>query len=173
MIQEIWDKFKMGYFILYKNTGGIFGDNIVKQQIAFGFSKEDSQYTHVEVSGGEVHSINIAPPTSKLVEINKAHKGEYACLVKFKNSDYEDRLRYKVAYFSATLCNRGYDFQGIFAFLFKWIKQNNRLWFCSEGAAWALQLVFPNALGKTSDKCMPADFLNPLYFEVVWEGVIE
>jgi hypothetical protein len=172
MNQAALDKFKMGYFILYKNTGGIFGNAIVKKQISAGFSKENSQFCHVEVSGGEVHSVNISPPVSKLVNITEAHKGKSFRVVRYRNQNYEDGLRYKVAYFSATLCNKGYDVGGIFAFMFKWIKQNNRLWFCSEGAAWALQMVFPEAIGKVSDKVMPADFTNPLYFETVLEGVI-
>jgi hypothetical protein len=168
------DKFRMGYFILYKNTGGIFGNAIVKRQLVEGFNKEDAQFTHIEISGGEIHSVNISPPVSKLIEITKVHKGEYCRLVKYRNSDYENGLRYKVAYFSATLCNKGYDVQGIFAFLFKWIKQNNRLFFCSEGAAYSLQKVFPDALaGKIPDTVMPADFTNPFFFEMVWEGIIE
>lgn len=163
----------MGYFILYKNTGGIFGDAIVRKQIASGYSKEDAQFCHIEVSGGEVHSVNISPPVSKLVTITEEHKGKTVRLIKFKDQSYEEGLRYKVAYFSATLCNKGYDVKGIFAFLFKWIKQDNRLYFCSEGAAWALQKVFPGAIGWIPDKVMPADFTNQIFFETVWEGVIE
>ena len=172
MTQEQLDKFRMGYFILYKNTGGIFGNGIVAKQEAAGFSQDEAQFVHVEVSGGEIYSVNISPPISKLVDITKDHKGETCRVVRFKDQSYEDRLRYKVAYFSATLCNKGYDVKGILAFLFKWIKQDNRLYFCSEGAAWALQMCFPQAIGKTPDKVMPADFLTPLYFEQVWEGEI-
>ena len=170
--QDILDKFRMGYFILYKNAGDFFGNGIEKRQLAAGFSPENSKYVHIEVSGGENHAINISPPVSKLIEIDKVHKGRQARLVRYKNAIYEDRIRYKVAYFSATLCNKGYDVSGILAFLFKWIKQNNRLYFCSEGATWALQKCFPEALGKLPEKCMPADFTNPEYFEIVWEGEI-
>ena len=70
------------------------------------------------------------------------------------------------------MCNRGYDFGGIFAFVFKWIKHDNRLWFCSEGAAWALSMVFPNALGRKPEECMPGHFLDPKYVEIIWEGEI-
>lgn len=173
MTQEILDKFRMGYFILYKNTGGLFGDAIVKKQLAAGFMPDDAQFVHVEVSGGESYSVDISPPVSKLVKITEAHKGEYCRVVRFKNDYYEKALRYKVAYFSATLCNKGYDVQGILAFLFKWIKQNNRLYFCSEGAVWALQMVFPGVLGITPDKAMPVHFTMQSDFEVVWEGKIE
>lgn len=166
------DEFKMGYFILYRNDKSFFSKGIIARQLAAGFSPEDAQYTHIEVSGGERHSINISPPTSRLIDITEHHKGRYVQLLRFKNEEYEKALRYKVAYFSASLCNKGYDIGGILAFLFKWVKQNNRLYFCSEGAAWALQMVFKDALGKTPDKCMPADFLTPLYFEKVWEGEI-
>ncbi len=171
MTQDILDKFRMGYFILYKSEGDFFGKGITAKQLSAGFSVEDSQYVHIEVSGGETTSVNISPPISKLVDITQDHKGRTTKVVRFKNTDYENRLRYKVAYFSATLCNKGYDFGGILAFLFKWIKQNNRLYFCSEGAAWALQKVFPGILGINPNDCMPARFLGK-EFELVWEGVI-
>jgi hypothetical protein len=173
MIQEILDKLRMGYFILYKNDGSLFGKAIETRQILAGFAPLSACFTHIEVSGGEEYAVNISPPLSKLVKITEAHKGRYAQVVHYKNASYEQALRYKVAYFSATLCNRGYDIGGILAFLFKWIKQNNRLYFCSEGAAWALQKVYPEALGITPDKVMPAHFLNQDLFEKVWEGVID
>lgn len=166
-------KFEMGYFILYRNDGSLFGNAIVKKQLSAGFNSHDAQVTHVETSGGEIHSVNISPPISKLVDITEKHKGRYVYLVRFKNQDYEDGLRYKVAYFSGTLCNKGYDLPGIFAFVFKWVKQNNRLYFCSEGALWALQMgMRQNILNIPPEKCMPAHFLSNC-FEVVWQGLIE
>ena len=166
--------FRMGYFILYKTDNSLFSGAIVNRQIAAGFNAVDAQYTHIEVSGGSEYAINISPPISKLVKITEAHKGRYVSLVRFKNVSYETGKRYKVAYFSATLCNRGYDIPGVLAFIFKWIRQKNRLWFCSEGAAWALSMVFPWAFGDlTPDKIMPAHFLDKDKFEVVWEGIIE
>lgn len=163
--------FKMGYFILYRHDKGLFGNAIKKRQLVAGFSFHDAQYTHIEVSGGEIHSINISPPISKLIDITKIHKNRYVCLVRYKGYN-ENNKRYKVAYFSASLCNKGYDIGGLLAFLFKWVKQSNRLYFCSEGALWALQMVFPGVLDITPDKCMPAHFLNPDLFEVIWEGII-
>jgi len=171
--KNILDIYKMGYVIAYKNDGSLFGNAIVKKQLLAGFSPHDAQITHIEVSGGEVHSINISPPISKLINITETHKGRYAYLLRFKNEEYEKALRYKVAYFSATLCNKGYDFPGILAFLFKWIKQNNRLYFCSEGALWAMQMgCKENILGINPDKCMPAHFFADI-FELVWQGIIE
>ena len=167
------DILKMGYFIVYKSCGGFFSNQIIKRQLAEGFTKEDAQYTHVEISGGEKHSINISPPISKLIDITKIHVGRYAKVMRYKNKDYENGKRYKVAYFSASLCNKTYDVPGVLAFIFKWIKHNNRLFFCSEGAAWALQKVFYKAFhGESPQYIMPADFLNDYEFEQVWEGVI-
>ena len=166
------DIFKMGYFILYRNDKSLFGNGIKAKQISAGFSEGDANYVHIECSGGGEHAINISPPISKLVKITEAHKGRYVKLVRFKNADYEAGKRYKVAYFSAALCNKGYDIPGILSFLFKWIKQNNRLYFCSEGAAWALRMCFPIALGpKENSQIMPAHFLGT-EFDVVWEGII-
>lgn len=168
------DKFKMGYFILYRNDGSMFAKAISIRQQAAGFAPQDACFTHIEVSGGEIHAINISPPFSKLVDITNVHKGRSFRLVRYKNQDYEDRLRYKVAYFSATLCNKPYDFSGILAFAFKWFSHNNRLYFCSEGASFALQRVFPKAFGGISpDKLMPAHFTDSKQFETVLEGVIE
>jgi len=170
------DIFKMGYIILYKNDKSLFGNLIVKKQLLAGFNPEDAQYIHCEISGGEIYSINIAPPLSKLVKINEAHRGRYACLMRYKGYN-EDGKRYKVAYFSAALCaNKPYDVGGVLAFisfLAKWFRQNNRLYFCSEGCATALQMVYPQALGMTPDKIMPANFLNPDDFELIWSGIID
>ncbi len=164
--------FKMGYIILYKNNGNKFGNLIGRQQLRQGFSKENSKFSHVEISGGGIHSINTSPPISKLVEITKTHKGRYARLVRYKDQEYRVFRRYKVAYFSATLCNKKYDFLGVTAFVIKWIKQNNRLFFCSEGVLWSLRKEFPNILeGITPETCMPAHFTTE-EFETVWEGII-
>lgn len=162
---------KMGYFIVYRNEGGIFSDLIERKQRQAGFTPEHASYTHVEVSGGSEYAINISPPLSRLIKITKTHKGRYITIVRYKGYKNKGK-RYKVAYFSATLCNKGYDFPGIFAFLFKWIKNNNRLYFCSEGALWSLKKVFPQMSGNPA-YCMPADFLDPKFFEVTWEGRID
>lgn len=174
MIKEFdLNRFKMGYVLAYKSNGSFFSEMIVNKQYQEGYPLKQSQIVHIEISGGRRHSINIAPPISKLVDITKKHKGQYVYLLKYKNKHYEEKGRYKVAYFSATLCNRGYDIPGILRFLFKWIKQSNRLWFCSEGALWSLQKVYPETLnGSDPSQCMPADFLNNKWFNITWEGII-
>ena len=164
---------RMGYFILYRHNGDMFGKAIEKRQILAGITSENAKYSHIEVSGGGEYSVNISPPVSKLVKITEVHKGRHIRIVRYKNEDYEAKGRYKVAYFSATLCNKGYDIPGILSFLFRWIKQNNRLFFCSEGATWALQKEYPNAFGGIEpNKIMPAHFFGK-EFELVWDGKIE
>jgi len=163
----------MGYVIIYKGDQGKFGKAIVNAQLKAGFTKDEAGYTHVEISGGGKHSINIAPPLSKLIDITKTHKGRYIRLLRYKNDHYEQKGRYKVAYFSASLCNLGYDIRGVLKFIFKWIGNNNRLYFCSEGVAESLQKVYPEALGKKPAKVMPAHFAKSKQFEAVFEGVIE
>ena len=169
------DLFRMGYFILYKRGIGfdLFGKGIEMRQRMAGFKSDNATFTHVEVSGGEVHAINISPPISKLIDITKNHKGRYIRVVSYRNDDYELKGRYKVAYFSAVLCNTKYDKFGIIRFLIKWIKEDNRKWFCSEGAAWALQKVYSEANGNLPPKkWMPADFTKSEWFQTVWEGEI-
>lgn len=162
----------MGYMILYRNDGSKFGRAIQAKQEASGFTNEQACYTHCEISGGSEYSINISPPLSKLVDITQKHKGRYIKIVRYKDKYYEEKGRYKVAYFSASLCNLGYDIRGILHFIFKWIKESNRHYFCSEGAAWALQKVIPNAFdGRQAHRIMPAHFTNK-EFENVWEGIL-
>ena len=164
---------KMGDVIQYRNDGSKFGNLIQKKQINEGFTLDHAQWTHVEISGGGKHSINISPPRSKLVDITKTHKGRYIRIVRYNNEEFKKGKRYKVAYFSASLCNRGYDFGGIFAFAFKWIRHSNRLYFCSEGCAESFKRVFPKIWGKkTPDKIYPADFNETNGFDTIWEGVI-
>ena len=167
------DLLKMGYVLRYKNDGGKFGNIIVKKQLAEGFSPEDACYSHVEISGGEEHTVNISPPKAKHINILEVQKGREIQILRYDNEDFTNGKRYKVAYFSALLANKGYDFGGLGAFMFKWIKQSNRFYFCSEGCAWSFQKVFSNIFGnKTSDKIYPADF-NPKYnFVEVWKGKI-
>ena len=167
------DDFKMGYIIAYKSTGSLFNRLITKRQLQAGFSEEEAQYVHLEVSGGGRHSVNISPPISKMIDITKVHKGRGACLLRYKNDDYEARGRYKVAYFSAALCaNRPYDVSGVLSFLFKWITHNNRLYFCSEGVMAALKMEYPRVMPIPAHKVMPAHFIASKQFEKVWEGVL-
>lgn len=165
-------RIKMGYILAYKGDGGFFSNQIVKQQKNRGLPEFDSQVTHIEVSGGCEHSVNISPPFSKLINITKRHAGRYVFVLRYKNKDYDKKGRYKVAYFSATLCNMGYDIAGVLRFLFKWIKQFNRLFFCSEGATWALQMEYPDVFGgREPYEIMPADFMNR-EFEITQEGYV-
>lgn len=165
---------KMGDVLLYKNDGSKFGNLIEKKQLQAGFIKDHICWTHVEISGGKKHSINISPPLSKLIDITKKHKGRYVRVVRYNNEEFKQGKRYKVAYFSASLCNRGYDFRGIVSFLFKWVKQNNRLYFCSEGCAYSFKMVFNKIFdGRKPDKIYPADFNGLNKFDIICEGTIE
>ena len=164
---------KMGYFLLVRNKGGWFGNKTKKMQCKAGHSEDNSKYTHVEVLGGGPDSMRIGPPRSRRIDITKVYKGRYVRIVKYNNQAYLASKRYKVAYFAATLCNLGYDWRGCLRFIIKWIGQNKKLVFCSEGSAWALGKVFPEFLGsKKPEDFMPADFLQADKFSVEWEGVI-
>ena len=169
------DLLKMGNVIAYKNEGkGIFGKAIVRKQLAKGYSKEDAQYTHVEISLGEQHSINVAPPKAKFIEITKKHAGRYIKILEYKHD--HDNKRYKVAALYAALCsNQAYDIAGILSFIFKWFKQNNRLFFCSEAVTTAYQMVYSDPIpfyGEFPSAIYPADFFLPYFFNVKWQGRI-
>lgn len=164
---------RMGYVLAYKSDGKFFSRMIVAKQLRKGFTKEQAQVVHIEISGGGADSILAAPPRSRRVKITKEHAGRYLYILRYKNEDYEKRGRYKVAYFSATLNNTGYDVLGILGFVFNWIKQSNRLFFCSEGALWSFRKQYSEVLKCIEPhKCMPAQFLSCKTLEVVWQGQI-
>ena len=165
---------KMGYFILFKHQGGLFGNIIVRKQLQVGFTKEHAQFSHIGVSGGGQWLVNVVPPKTKISDITKEYKGRFIRIVKYKGDNYMEKKRYKIAFWAATNCNLGYDWFGVLSFMFKsLINQHKRLFFCSENAAYALQKEYPEAFkGKSPDKIYPADFCNPKYFETVWEGII-
>jgi len=165
------DIFKMGYFILYRNEGGFFGNAIEKTQKQK-FDAEYAKYTHIEVSGGGPWSVAVIPPKTKIVDITKKHKGRYVKVVAFKAEDYKIK-RYKVAFWASSNCNLAYDWFGVARFKFNLLFHFLKKFFCSENTAWALYKEYPNALGIKPEDCMPAHFCNPNYFETIWEGKIE
>lgn len=162
---------RMGYFLLTKHDSGWIGDQIEKEQLRHGFSKEDAKYTHVEVLGGGPNSVRVAPPRTSIIDITKKYKGREVKIVRYSNEEYEKKGRYKVAFWAATSCNKKYDWLGILKFKLKWIRQSKSLPFCSENSLWALQKEYPLAMDRLEPhKCMPAHFNS---FETVWEGIIE
>lgn len=169
--------FKMGYFIQYaKIKGDKFGKQIEQEQLKRGYDAEDAQMVHCEVSGGGKYSTNIRPPKTTLVEFPKVHKGRFCRVTKFKMYDHDpsDRVRLKVAYFSATLCNLSYDWMGVLKFKMPWVFHSKRRYFCAEGCAWALSMAYlkvPDVHVGAPHLWMPADFSSDR-FETVWEGEI-
>lgn len=170
MSGENLHKFKIGYIIAYQNDGSKFGNLIERKQLKAGFVRKHACYTHVEISLGEKHSIRIAPPKSKLIDITKQKPTRIIKLLRLKTGPYEDK-RYKVGCLYASFNNTGYDIGGVLHFMFKWIKQNNRLHFCSEAVAEACKMVYPKLFPKEPSEYMPADFLSQM-FEEIWTGTI-
>lgn len=184
-----FDVFKSGYAIAYKHEEtrwpkSFFGNQIVKKQLAVGFSAEHAQYSHVEICGGKIRdkagrivgiqSINVSPPKSRWIDITKVHKGRYVCVLKHKDYDKDPTIRYQVAYASARLNNVAYDKRGILAFGLSWITQNNRLYFCSEHCSYAVRIELPRTFDiDPDDKITPAYFFLPHWWVKVWEGRIE
>lgn len=168
------NKFRMGYIILFKSDGGFISRQIEKEQLKQGFSKNEACYTHVEVCGGGQYSVSVIAPRTKIVDITKRYKSRTIRLVRYKNQKYQQRKRYKIAFWAASKCNIDYDWFGILAFRIKWLfKQSKRLFFCSELALWALQKEHKTTLGGIApEHCFPADFARSEDFETVWEGKI-
>jgi hypothetical protein len=171
-MEPLLDAAKMGYFLVYKGNKDIFGRGIKAEQIKRGFTPEQAEYSHVEVSGGGPRSVRVNPGTIRPIDIRKEYAGRYVKIVRYVGYPEVGAQRHKVAYCSATLCNLKYDFWGVLRFKIPWLMSFSGKWFCSEAALWSLQQEFPGALGIKPVDCMPAHFLLPEYFDLVWEGVI-
>lgn len=168
---------KTGYIAAYMTNGSFFNNLIVKEQIKQGFSDAAAQYTHIEIIGIKLndirYSINITFPKVKKIDMFKHHKGRYVRILRYRNEHYERWGRAKISWLAATKCNTRYDVFGVLAFMFKWLKQNNRLWFCSEGAAADIKTLYPRCFPNSSSKIMPAYFIASTQFETVCQGVIK
>jgi hypothetical protein len=162
---------RMGYFIVYKSKNDFFGRGIRNEQLKRGFTPDQAEYSHVEVSGGGPFSVRVNPGVIKVIDFTREYCGRYAKIVRYRGYPDIGSQRHKVAFWSATNCNLRYDFLGVLRFKMGWIFSQKNRWFCSESALWALQKEFPGALGIRPEECMPAHFLGD-QFEVVWEGEI-
>ena len=136
---------KMGYFIVYKKQKGLHPLEwlICDEQKKEGFSKEDSEYIHVETYIGEGKTIKHAFPFARRIKLDKKSKGRYVKIVAYEDHNYYSYLRYKVSTFAASLNNTFYN---IFSLL--WLKFNDKFFkndnvfasrnmpFCSYACAW-------------------------------------
>lgn len=161
----------MGYIILFKGGRDFISRGIIKEQLKRGFTKEQAQYTHCAVSGGNYLIVEVSFPKIRVIDIRKKFKGRYACIVKFRKKGY--RKKEKVAFFAASNCNLGYDFWGILWFKCRWLfKHQKRFYFCSENVLWSLKKVYPRAMSIPPHQCLPAHFLSSIQFKKTWEGKI-
>lgn len=170
---------KMGYILLVRynrDNKNFFSERIYQQQRKF-YDVEHALYTHAEILGGGADSVCICFPKSQAIKIDKRYKGRYVKILRPVQSDFpefEEKYRYKIAYFYARLNNLAYDCKGILSFLWKFITQNNRLFFCSEGVTWAYQKIYPCFLdGQRPDKIFPSHIAATNQLEVYWEGIIQ
>ena len=178
------EDFKMGDLIVYKHEDthwfkGFFGNAIVRKQLNMGFIPAHAQYSHTEICGGGIYkdnqrvgirSVRVALPRSKVVDILKAHKGRYITVFRHIGYKTDNTARYKVAYTSALLNNLAYDKRGVVAFTLSFIKQDNRLYFCSEHTAYALRSEFPKTFNNIPNaKIMPAHSFTEQRLEKVFE----
>jgi len=176
---------RMGYILCVKapKKKDIFARGIISQQLKRGLSEEASQYVHVEVLGGGYNSVRVAPPTTQIIDdFTKFYKGRYIKILKVANNqDYEDRLRYKIAFWAASHCNLKYDWFGIAHFIFgKLITGSKVKMFCSENTLWAIHKELPlislDVKNNKPEECMPAHFiqsqLDNKELSLVWEGLL-
>ncbi len=167
--------FKMGYIIAIRKTKDEkFGKLIEARQLLAKYKPEDAEYTHVEISGGGYRSMMIAPPRARAIMINEFYKGRYIKVFRHLDPLFESKLRYKIAYEYAMLCNKKYDKLGIISFAFSFIKQNANLYFCSEGVCKAYQHYLSDAFKRIDpNDCFPATIISDPYLELVWEGIVK
>ncbi len=164
---------RMGYFILFRHERGFLGNQIMRIQRKKGFTREHARYTHVGVSGGGQWMVQVSPPRIRVIDITKVYKNKYIRIVSYKNEMF-DKKRYKVSFWAATHSNLGYDWFGVLRFKLKFLFHQKRMFFCSESSMEALQKEFPKAMrAMKPQNCMPAHFLDPKYFETIWEGTVK
>ena len=167
------DMLKAGYGLMVANDGSFLGNRIEKRQLAAGISPKNAVFTHIEVIGHPPWSIRVAPPKTKLVDLMKYYKGKYVKVIRYKHFQDSETLTL-VAFWAGTHCNVRYDWQGLFHFIFTWVKQHASRWFCSESFCWSHQQVYPGCFGNVKpSKFMPGHGGDPLYVDTIWEGVID
>lgn len=176
---------KIGYIVAVKISKNdiIFGKLIKNAQQKYGLPKEDCEYTHVMMSMGGNDVINAVFPFIKTSRLTRSYARRYIKIIKPRIMGYELH-RKNVAVHCASRKGRPYGFLGLFWFLKKkWFGTNIFSFFgdfCSEVCGLGLHLEYIEKLGfeisqimpRHFSKLYPADFLNPMYFEVVWEGYI-
>ena len=152
----------------------IFSEGIFQKQLWEGFKVDEAVYTHVAISSGGPHLVNIAPPKAKLIDLLKVYHGKYVKFLRYKGEDFDNHKRYKIAcIYNAIASNMGYDYSGILYFLFPRIKQMVSRFFCSEATAEAYKMFYPDFIPELkSYEVMPAHFLASKDFMTVWQGYI-
>ena len=166
---------RIGYFIVYEGNNSWFSRQIKRVQKDQGL--KEWNYTHIEISGGGQWTVGAIMPKAKLIDILKKYKGRKVRIVKYKEYEGNDK-RYKVGWFTATLCNLPYGWwtavwyllREKFAKLTPWTTKRSPV--CSVLCAWGLTRVFKDAF-EDYREILPAHFLNEEKFEVVWEGIID
>ena len=153
----------------------IFSEGIYQKQIWELFKKEDALYTHVAISSGGPHIVNVTPPKARLVGLVKTYKGSYVKLLRFKGKDFDNHIRYKIAcMYNAFASNLKYDWWGIIHFIIPRIKQMDDKPFCSEVCLKTYQMFYPDFLsGLYPSDCLPAHFVASKEFDTVWEGIVK
>ena len=165
---------RIGYVVaVKKDRKGFISNMIYKSQRKAGFNEDDSSYIHVAMSSGGPHMVNIIPPRSKLINLQKKYKGSYIKILRLDSKSYEEKKRYKVAlFYNALASNLKYDVKGAISFVFSWVKHSKRDYFCSEACTKAFQMIYPDFLkGIKPAKSFPAHFVRDL--DLVWEGYIK
>ena len=168
------DIFKIGYVLLWENTGDFFGNLIEDHQIKQGYSIEHAKWVHVDCCLGGPNALRINPPKAKVVDIREYYKGRKFKLMSYRNKDYQQRTRYKIAIWSATNCNKRYDYLGVLKMKLKIIWHNKNKPFCSEGMTEAFQKEHPFFMnGIMPYRVMPAEFSFYGEMETILEDVIK
>lgn len=176
---------KIGYIVLTKISPRdiMFGKLIRADQKKFGFSEEDCQFTHSMMSMGGDVVIDAVFPVIKKSRLTRNYAGRYIKIVKPTVLGY-DMHRKNVAVNCAIRRGIPYGFLGLFWFKVKKFFKINIFSalgdFCSELCGLGIHQEYVEKLGfeieqvmpKRFSKMYPADFLDPRYFEIIWEGYI-
>ncbi len=167
------DKLKIGYVVLVATRK--FAIEKLQRNAGFG---ESSGWTHVAGSLGGFDAVEAAIPRSRVINLQKQYMDRGFKIKVMKRRNQEEKKRYKVALWWATMNNLPYDTLQFFWFplslicgrigvVLHNIFSSRKRFVCSELITAGFYKEGDFLFNKPQENILPADFDNPEIFEEV------
>lgn len=173
-------KIKIGMVVCWESSDSWINRRIVEYQEKIGFSPPASLITHCAISIGGKYITEATWPKSKVGNIIEDYSGRKVYFLYHKSDQFRQKLRYKVALWSATKLNLNYGLLGLIGFRVRLlipIFGGNPLYsknypFCSNLVVWAFRKEGYDICPQVAtDLVTPAHiFSSPMFESVnVWD----